>query len=145
MVVVRMKRNITVEPNLAALLEAYPFVEFPITPVFRKIADAFRERCSVTASLAQSMISSRSPLGGPNQNFHRLDIRTPTPMRSGRQRLSGGFTSKSKPNTRDDRRRMRRLLNLTNGRGDPTPPTVLLSRAPTSAPAWRATLLIARP
>jgi hypothetical protein len=41
---VRMKRNITIQPNLAAWLQAYPLDDFPIMPVgFRRLRLKFRK------------------------------------------------------------------------------------------------------
>ena len=42
---VRMKRNVTIQPNLAAWLRAYPLDKFPIMPCgFRRLRLKFRKR-----------------------------------------------------------------------------------------------------
>jgi hypothetical protein len=42
---VRMKRNISIQPNLAAWLRAYPLAEFPIMPVgFKRLRLKFRKQ-----------------------------------------------------------------------------------------------------
>ncbi len=46
---VRMKRNITIQPNLAAWLKAYPLDEFPIMPVgFKRLRLKFRKQFALS-------------------------------------------------------------------------------------------------
>ena len=46
---VRMKRNITIQPNLAAWLKAYPLDQFPIMPVgFRRLRLKFRKQFALS-------------------------------------------------------------------------------------------------
>jgi len=46
---VRMKRNVTIQPNLAAWFRAYPLEEFPIMPyAFRRLRLKFRKKFGLT-------------------------------------------------------------------------------------------------
>ena len=87
---VRMKRNITIQPNLAAWLKAYPLDEFPIMPVgFKRLRLKFRKQFALSHDILRHTFISIHVRGEIPGN----DVETPPSKPATPKRSSASTTS----------------------------------------------------